>query len=426
MSGKTSFFVLLLVSLLFAQQDGINYDEAKVPFFELPDPLVMLDGTKVQDSQAWINKRRPEILSLFEEFVYGKAPAKKVKITYEIMESDPMALNGLATRKQVRVFLIGRRKGPSMDVLIYLPNNVEKPAPLFIGLNFYGNQTVIDDPAVLITKSWVRNSEQYGITNYQATEASRGVSAGRWPIVNILKSGYGLATIYYGDIDPDDDGRFDNGIHPYFYKKGQTHPEPNEWGAIAAWAWGLSRAMDYVEKDKDIAHDKVIVMGHSRLGKTALWAGAVDERFAIVISNNSGCGGAALSRRAFGETVKRINTSFPHWFCDNFNQYNDNENACPVDQHMLLALIAPRPVYVASAEEDLWADPRGEFLSTKYASPAYALFGLEGMPAQDMPGLSQPAVGTIGYYIRPGKHDVTDYDWDQYINFADKHLSRAN
>ncbi|MBN1482398.1 acetylxylan esterase [candidate division KSB1 bacterium] len=426
MSGKATFFIFLcIISFVLAQPEGINYDEAKVPVFELPDPLVMLDGPKVQDSQTWIDKRRPEILSLFEEFVYGKAPEKKIKITFEIVESDPLTLNGLATRKQVRVYLIGKKEGPFMDVLIYLPNKVEKPAPLFVGLNFYGNQTVIDDPAVLITKSWVRNSDQYGITDHQATQATRGVSARRWPIKTILESGYGLATIYYGDIDPDDEGKFDNGIHPYFYQEGQTQPAPDEWGAIAAWAWGLSRAMDYFEKDEDIAHEQVIVLGHSRLGKTALWAGAVDERFAIVISNNSGCGGAALSRRAFGETVKRINTSFPHWFCDNFNQYNDNENACPVDQHMLIALMAPRPVYVASAEEDLWADPRGEFLSTKYASPVYELFGLQGMPAQEMPDVSQPAFGTIGYHVRPGKHDVTDYDWDQYIKFANKHLSHT-
>jgi hypothetical protein len=330
----------------------------------------------------------------------------------------------LATRKQVRVFLLGKKNGPFMDMLIYVPNKVDKPAPLFVGLNFDGNQTIIDDPAVLITKSWVDNSEALGITDNHANEATRGTSADRWPVQHILDSGYGLATIYYGDIDPDDDGRFDNGIHPYFYQKGQTQPAPNEWGSIAAWAWGLSRAMDYFEKETDINSKQIIVMGHSRLGKTALWAGAADERFAIVISNNSGCGGAALSRRAFGETVKRINTVFPHWFCDNFNAYNDNENACPVDQHMLIALMAPRPVYVASAEEDRWADPRGEFLAAKYASPVYELLGLEGLPAADMPGLSEPVTGMIGYHIRPGKHDVTLYDWDQYINFANQHLKK--
>lgn len=417
-------FVLFTFAALpaFAQPSGFNYDESKVPTFTLPDPLVLGSGEKVVDAKTWQERRRPEILKLFEEQVYGRSPQPRDDMSFEVASVDKQALGGKAIRKEVTVYFSADKAGPQMSVLIYLPAKATGPTPTFVAYNFHGNHTIHTDPGITLSKSWMRKNDEKGVKDNRATEASRGTSSSRWAIDMILDRGYGLATIYYGDVDPDFDDDFQNGVHPLFNKPGQTKPAADEWGSIAAWAWGLSRAMDYFETDDDIDHKHVAVMGHSRLGKTSLWAGATDERFAITISNDSGCGGAALSRRAFGETVARINTSFPHWFCDNFVQYNGNENALPVDQHMLIALIAPRPVYIASAEGDQWADPRGEFLSGFHADPVYRLLGTSGIGTDKMPQVDKPVMNTIGYHIRSGGHDVTDFDWKAYLDFADKHF----
>lgn len=418
-------FVILLTFAFFQPASGqTNYDESKVPDYTLPELLTTQNGEKIDDQESWMKKRRPEIVALFEENIYGKIPGKLKISSWKILEESSDALGGKAIRKQILLTFKKKGKKLHVNLLIYLPKNIEK-APLFVGYNFYGNHTITNDPAVVVPGSWSRNNIDFGISENKPTEKSRGTRESRWAVEKIIDAGYGLATMYYGDVDPDKFGSevdFSDGVHPLLYKKGQTMPFPNEWGAISAWAWGLSRAMDYFEKDDDIDGKSVAVMGHSRLGKTSLWAGALDQRFALVISNNSGCGGAALSRRQYGERIGGMNTYFAHWFCDNLTKYGDNENSLPVDQHMLIALIAPRPVYIASAEDDQWSDPKGEYLSGYHATPVYELFEKPGLVTDKMPEINHPVMTTIGYHIRTGKHDVTDFDWEQYIKFADIHL----
>ncbi|MCK3685006.1 hypothetical protein [Maribellus sp. YY47] len=415
----SALFLMLLLPVLSIAQEA-NYDETKVPEFKLPDPLTTFNGKKVKSVKQWEKKRRPELLQFFTENVYGAVPGELKIHDINVVEESANALNGKAKRKQVTLTFKKDAKELDFTILMYTPKTEEK-VPLFLGYNFYGNHTITEDVNVQISSAWVRDNPSFGIVNNQLTEQSRGVRTNRWALEKIIDAGYGLAVIFYCEVDPDKDDMTD-GVHPFFYVDDQQQPANNEWGAISTWAWGLSRALDYFEQDADVDASKVIVFGHSRLGKTSLWAGATDQRFAGAISNDSGCGGAALSKRCFGETVARINRSFPHWFCGNFKNYSNNEQALLVDQHELIALLAPRPVYVASAEEDRWADPKGEFLSALYASPVFELYGKTGITQQEMPEVNHPIQSTVSYHIRTGVHDVTDYDWEQYIRWADNFI----
>ncbi|MCB1228906.1 MAG: acetylxylan esterase [Verrucomicrobiae bacterium] len=411
--------IAFLLSSVALGQEEANYDESKVPDYVLPELLRFEDGKTVRNEAQW-TKRRQELLNLFADYVYGRTPeaAEKVKLKIDVTQAVTDFLGGKASMKEVSLSFPDREDGPTLHLLVIAPKEaMGKPVPAFLGLNFKGNQSIHPDPRITLSKSWMRPDKEGRVVDHQATEASRGAASARWPVEMIIDRGYALATMYYGDIDPDFDDGFENGVHAVFGK-----PKEGEWGSIGTWAWGLEKALDYLELDAQIDGTKVMVFGHSRLGKTALWAGAQDERFAMVISNDSGCGGAALSRRQFGETVKRINTSFPHWFNDRFPEYNDRVGDLPIDQHELLALMAPRPLCVASAEGDEWADPHGEFLSAKFASPAWELFGKKGVGVDEMPPVDQPVGETISYHMRTGKHDVTDFDWTRYLDFADRHV----
>jgi hypothetical protein len=419
--------VLFPGSLIAAEPKPPNYDESKVPAYTLPDPLVCVDGTPVRDVKTWQQRRRPELLELFAREVYGRTPSGRPKEMHWATTSvDRAALGGKATRKEITIWFTTKKDGPQMHLLIYQPNGAGAPWPVFLGLNYYGNQCVNADPGITLSRAWVRTNDEYHIVNNRATGATRGAQASRWNIEEVIARGYATATIYYGDLCPDNDHGIEESVGALFRSGSVNQRAPDGWGSIGIWAWGLSRALDCIETDRELDAKRVAVHGHSRLGKTALWAGAQDERFALVISNNSGSGGAALGKRIFGETVAISNSrhSTP-WYALNYRKYNDNEPALPIDQHELLALIAPRPLYVASAIDDRGADPKGEFLSVKHADPVYRLFGKKGLGATEMPAIDQPILGDgIAYHVRTGGHNITPYDWIQFMNFADRNLKR--
>ena len=399
----------------FAQEIVINYDESKVPNYTVSDPLTLNNGKKVTTVRQWEKQRRPELLETFASQMYGRTPKGKIKVRHETLSENPNFLNGKATAKQVKFTFTNGQKNIEAILLLVLPNWTKEKTPVFVAYNFNGNHSTSHDASIVYSSASSLLSQR---------NMERGNQAGRWCFEQIIDRGYGVATMFYQDIYPDRPDMEEQGIVSLFsdYKAGQKSPD--QWQALGAWAWGMSRIVDYLEKDKRIDKKKFITMGHSRHGKATLWAGAQDKRFKIVISNNSGCGGAALSKRVFGENIARITNSFPHWFCPAFSQYAHNEANLPFDQHELIALIAPRYVYIASAVEDTWADPKGEFLSGYHAAPVYELYGLKGLGTNVQPPIHQPIMNDIGYHIREGVHDVTEYDWLRFMDFADKHFGK--
>jgi dienelactone hydrolase len=415
------FSMVLWSSTTNAQDASVNYNELKIPPYQLVDPLTLANGQHINDPSQWIRQRQV-FLQLFAENVYGRIPGKPAGLHFKITGVDSAALAGKAVRKQVTIYFSADPAGPSMDLLVFLPAHAVKPVPVFMGLNFYGNQAVSSDAGIALARGWSPNDPEKHLAGNHSSDASRGTDSSKWPVEELLSRGYGLATAYYGDLEPDHPEGWKTGIRTTL--KSSLNINETEWSAMAAWAWGLSRILDYLVTDPAVDSKRVVITGHSRLGKAALWAAANDERFAMVVSNNSGEGGAALSSRWYGETVRSINTAFPHWFVSKYKTFNEDPRRLPVDQHILLSLMAPRPLYVASATEDQWADPKGEFLSAKHAGAVYALFGKKGLGVDEMPVPDRPVGETIRYHIRTGKHDITRYDWRQYLDFADQQLGR--
>jgi hypothetical protein len=373
-----------------AKQPGFNYEESRVAPYALPDPLVT-GGRPVRTPEEW-RARRAEILELFRANVYGRSPGRPENLRFQVLEEQKRAMDGTATLKRIAVLSTQTGREHRFELTVFLPNAKPGPVPLFLLLN---NRPVSN------------------------TDPTRRELSDFWPAEQVIAHGYGIAAIQNNELAPDDKDRYREGVIRLFEQGTGARPD-TAWAALGAWAWGASRAMDYFETDPRVDARHVAVVGHSRGGKAALWAGAEDERFALVVSNESGEGGAALTRRNFGETLARITDAFPHWFAGAYASFKTRVDSLPVDQHMLIALIAPRAVYVASADEDLWSDPRGEFLSQVHASPVFALWGDRPMAEGDMPPLNQPLiVGRRGYHVRRGSHNLTRYDWQSFVDFAE-------
>jgi hypothetical protein len=387
-----------------------NYDESKAGSYTLPDPLVLADGQSVKDSHTWFTVRRPELLKLYRDNIYGRVPARAPKATFSVAGTDTNALGGLAIHKLVLVHLGDPPDAPVLHVNIYLPARATKPVPLLLQMVFFSNPPI---PDAASAADFAREERRFHFTE-----------AG--PMTNILDRGYGYATFRYTAAQPDRADSFQSGVIGLTLRPGQTAPAPNEWGAIGAWAWAASRVLDYFETDPAVDARRVALIGHSRLGKTVLWAGAQDPRFALVFSSCAGEMGSALARRDYGETIDDMAANFPWQFAGNFRQYAGHWQQLPVDAHELIALNAPHPVFITAGTLDQWADPRGEFLAEETAGPVYQLLGRKDLGTTNFPPVDTPLItGDLGFNYHTGPHAIMPAEWDAFLKFADKYLKPA-
>jgi hypothetical protein len=416
-TGRATLAALALSSAAAAFPNVADLPERR----ELPDPLVMLDGTKVTTKADWYERRRPELKALFQYYMYGELPPPPPKVSGMLEHVDPAAFGGKATLKVIAL-AVGPDSVAPIRLLLVVPNHRKGPAPVFAGLNFSGNHSLVSDPKVRLPAGWMYPNYP-GVKNNHATEAGRNANAESWSLEQSIDRGYAVATFYNGDVDPDrPDAR--GGLRPYLMSLGGGKSGPHETATIAAWAWGLQRAVDYLVTDKDLDPKKIAAFGHSRLGKTALLAAAFDERIALAIPHQAGCGGTAPSRGKVGESVKQINDHFPHWFCPTFKEFNGRPERLPFDQNCLAALVAPRPLLFSNAVEDTWANPEGQFLVLQSAASVYHLLGTDGLRVREPPPPGKLAGGTLGYFIRPGRHSTTGQDWKAFLDFADEHFGK--
>lgn len=381
-----------------------NYYEEKVPPYTLPDPLVLADGRPVRDADTWVKLRRPEILKLYEAEIFGRVPATAPKVRFEVLEKDVAAFDGVALRKHVVAHFGDKPGAPAVNVMLYLPAKASGPVPVVLHITFGGDPLPGDRP---------------GQTPTSATPPRRLNDTG--PVAEVISRGYAYVILRYTEIQPDNAAGRTQGVMGLAMTPGQTVPGPDEWGTIGAWTWGLSRIVDYLETDSAVDAKRIALVGHSRLGKTALWAGATDSRYALIYSSQAGEMGSALSRRDYGETVDDMAANFGYQFAGNFQKYSGHWNDMPVDAHMLISLSAPRPVLVSAGSGDQWSDPRGEFLSMVAAGPVWRLLGQSDLGTTEMPALDVPvATGTLAFLNHNGPHAVTPLDWKTFLDFADR------
>ena len=394
----------------------VNYDESKVGTYTLPDPLVTTKGVRVRDAATWTRVRRPEILRMMESVQFGRAPGKPDKVIVDRFDTGTVALGGKAIRRQTTLYFTDDRSGPKAELLSYVPADAKGPVPLLLQISFSPNANVVDDPGIKPGEMWSRDKKR--------VPAPAASAFGRVDVLPFLANGIGFATLYYGDIEPDFKGGIPFGIRGRYLKPGQTQPAPDEWGAIAAWAWGLRRVMDHLETEPVIDAKRVALLGSSRLGKTVLWTGATDERFAVILASVSGESGAALSRRNYGETVRHMtdSTRYDYQFAHNYQSYGDRVNELPFDGHMLVSLIAPRPLLLQTGSTDFWSDPKGEYLSAVAASPVWKLFGKEGLTVDHYPAPGEPVLSVLGYSMHEGRHGILPYDWPIFLEFLKRYL----